>query len=67
MLFLVATTSLPAVDRPNADCWNAARSRQKFQARTQEEKDSVQNRKAVIQRRFREELSLVVDRPKQGF
>ena len=39
----------------------------KFQARTQEEKDSVQNRKAVIQRRFREELSLVVDRPKQGF
>ena len=39
----------------------------KFQARTQEEKDSVQNRKYVIQRRFREELSLVVDRPKQGF
>ena len=33
MSFLVATTSLPAVDRPNADrpnadCWNAARSRQ---------------------------------------
>ena len=26
MLFLVATTSLPAVDRPNADRWNAARS-----------------------------------------
>ena len=25
----VATTSLPAVDRPNADRWNAARSRQK--------------------------------------
>ena len=25
MLFLVATTSLPAVDRSNADCWNAAR------------------------------------------
>ena len=25
---IVATTSLPAVDRPNADCWNAARSRQ---------------------------------------
>ena len=24
----VATTSLPAVDRPNADRWNAARSRQ---------------------------------------
>ena len=23
-----ATTSLPAVDRPNADRWNAARSRQ---------------------------------------
>ena len=29
MAFLVATTSLPAVDRPNADRWNAARSRQK--------------------------------------
>ena len=26
MTFLVATTSLPAVDRPNADRWNAARS-----------------------------------------
>ena len=25
---IVATTSLPAVDRPNADHWNAARSRQ---------------------------------------
>ena len=24
-----ATTSLPAIDRPNADRWNAARSRQK--------------------------------------
>ena len=29
MSFLVATTSLPAVDRPNADRWNAARSCQK--------------------------------------
>ena len=29
MTFLVATTSLPAVDRPNADRWNAARSCQK--------------------------------------
>ena len=26
MSFLVAPTSLPAVDRPNADRWNAARS-----------------------------------------
>ena len=26
---IVATTSLPAVDRPDADRWNAARSRQK--------------------------------------
>ena len=26
---IMATTSLPAVDRPNADRWNAARSRQK--------------------------------------
>ena len=25
---IVATTSLPAVDRPNADRWNAARSLQ---------------------------------------
>ena len=25
---IVATTSLPAVNRPNADRWNAARSRQ---------------------------------------
>ena len=27
---IVATTSLLAVDRPNADGWNAARSRQKW-------------------------------------
>ena len=27
---IVATTSLPAVDRPNADRWNAARSCQWF-------------------------------------
>ena len=27
---IVATTSLPAVDRPNADHWNAARSRQLY-------------------------------------
>ena len=26
----MATTSLPAVDHPNADRWNAARSRQKL-------------------------------------
>ena len=26
---IVATTSFPAVDRPNTDRWNAARSRQK--------------------------------------
>ena len=29
---IVATTSLPAVDRPNADRWNVARSRQKKRA-----------------------------------
>ena len=29
---IVATTSLPAVDRPNADRWNAARSRQLWEA-----------------------------------
>ena len=28
LMIIVATTSLPAVDRPNADRWNAARSRQ---------------------------------------
>ena len=28
-MIIVATTSLPAVDCPNADCWNAARSCQK--------------------------------------
>ena len=28
---IVATTSLPAVDRPNADRWNAARSHQKIE------------------------------------
>ena len=30
---IVATTSLPAVNRPNADCWNAARLCQ-FASRT---------------------------------
>ena len=28
LMEIVATTSLPAVDRPNADRWNAARSHQ---------------------------------------
>ena len=31
LMEIVATTPLPAVDRPNADRWNAARSRQYFQ------------------------------------
>ena len=31
-MIIVATTSLPAVDRPNADRWNAARSCQLFEA-----------------------------------
>ena len=30
MTFLVATTSLPAVERPNADRWNVPRSCQKL-------------------------------------
>ena len=30
LMNIVATTSLPAVDRPNADRWNAARSCQKY-------------------------------------
>ena len=29
LMKIMATTSLPAVDRPNADRWNAARSCQK--------------------------------------
>ena len=29
LMIIVATTSLPAVDRPNANRWNAARSCQK--------------------------------------
>ena len=33
MLFLVATTSLPAVNRLNANRWNATRSRQKKKKR----------------------------------
>ena len=31
---IVATTSLPAVDRPNADRWNDARSRQNYEEMT---------------------------------
>ena len=38
-----------------------------FLARSAEEKESVARRKAEIQRKFREQLSLVVDTPKQGF
>ena len=30
MIKIVATTSMPAVDRPNTDRWNAARSCQYF-------------------------------------
>ena len=30
LMKIVATRSLPAVDRPNADRWNAARSRQLY-------------------------------------
>ena len=35
MAFLVATTSLPAVYRPNDDRWNAARSCQKSKEQLQ--------------------------------
>ena len=38
-----------------------------FNAKTSEQKESVKERKTIIQRRFREELSLFVDMPKQGF
>ena len=38
-----------------------------FLAKSVEEKESVVRRKAEIQRKFREQLSLVVDTPKQGF
>ena len=36
---IVATTSLPVVDRPNADRWNAARSRQKTGKKRKENMD----------------------------
>ena len=36
MVFLVATTSLPAVYRPNDDRWNAARSCQNKRCRIAE-------------------------------
>nr|XP_012566690.2 uncharacterized protein LOC105850829 [Hydra vulgaris] len=38
-----------------------------FYAKTSEQKESVKERKAFIQKKFREELSLIVDMPKQGF
>ena len=38
-----------------------------FQAKSPSEKESVARRKAEIKKKFREELSLVVDTPKQGF
>ena len=40
---IVATTSLPAVDRPNADRWNAARSRQFIAKNTQKGYFSIKN------------------------
>lgn len=39
----------------------------KWQARTQAEKDIVKERKATIQKMFREEMGLLVDVPKAGF
>ena len=39
----------------------------KFQARSQEENMSVEERKKKVKKRFREELSSLVDTPKQGF
>ena len=44
---IVATTSLPAVDRLNADRWNAARSRQKLMKNT-----ASQNASQNIFKRF---------------
>ena len=38
-----------------------------FYAKTSKQKESVKERKTIIQRRFREELSLFVDMSKQGF
>ena len=41
---IVATTSLPAVDRPNADCWNAAHLRQnKENRKNRENKEIIKN------------------------
>ena len=41
LMEIVATTSLPAVDRPNADRWNAARSRQKLRDVQQEREVAI--------------------------
>ena len=40
---------------------------QKFQARTEKEKPSVNLRKNLIKSKFREKLNLIVDQPKVGF
>ena len=41
LMEIVATPSLPAVDRLNADCWNAALSRQNKENR--ENKEIIKN------------------------
>ena len=43
-MIIVATTSLPAVDRLNADCWNAALSCQNKENReNRENKEIIKN------------------------
>ena len=41
---IVATTSLPAVNRPNADRWNAARSRQNNMVEDNKKKEDDNNK-----------------------
>ena len=52
---IVATTSLPAVDRPNADRWNAARSRQK----NAREQDDFQSLEVVMCHQYPQDNHLV--------
>ena len=59
-MIIVATTSLPAVDRPNTDRWNTARSRQNFRKDAEENKipesatDKTVNDQGIHHSSFRE-------------
>ena len=60
-MIIVATTSFPAVDRPNADLWNAARSCQnegnlKKQNKTSSNEDNPKNHKQQMDSKFEDDL-----------